>query len=276
MRIKLNKATKMIETWLNKLAKDQYEPLIKVWSGPKGTRRHFFSGIKSERSHHFLSDGEKRLGLVREAQPATISFYEQFPLYDLKLCIDLSVEMGIKYPVDKDGEACVLSSDLFCTEVNFETGEIIKVARTYKPIAAFLTETKHPISVTRTLQKLELEKRYYKEKGISFHIETDLNISKNHADNLVWARKSAEYRHEFVHHAEKFTYEFINIAFCRPDTHINELIKLTVRKLGLSYSDGFALFQWGIWSQLIPADLERPIKIFEPLALKEPRFNEVA
>ncbi|GGE82197.1 hypothetical protein GCM10008027_03600 [Pseudoalteromonas gelatinilytica] len=75
MRIKLNKAIKTIETWLNKLAKDQYEPLIKVWSGPKGTRRHFFSGIKSERSHHFLSDGEKRLGLVREVKHGVRSFF---------------------------------------------------------------------------------------------------------------------------------------------------------------------------------------------------------
>lgn len=275
MIIKLNKATSLIETWLTKLAKGQYEPLIKVWSGPKGTRRHFFSGIKSGFHHHFLSDGEKRLGLVREAQPETVCFYEQFPLYDLELCIDLSVEMGIKYPVDKDGEACVLSSDLFCTEVDFQTGELQKVARTYKPIASFLTESKHPISITRTLQKLELEKRYYKEKGIPFHVETDLNISKNHADNLVWARKSAEYRHEFVDHAEKFTYEFINIAYCRPDSHITELIELTIRKLGISFSNGMALFQWGIWSQLIPADLEYPIHVFEPLVLKEPPSMEV-
>ncbi|MCV2883431.1 hypothetical protein OE749_01805 [Aestuariibacter sp. AA17] len=101
MRIRLNKATSIIETWLNTLAKGQYEPLIKAWSGPKGTRRHFFSGIKTERRHHFLSDGEKRLGLVREAQPETVSFYEQYPLYDLELCIDLSVEMGIvHFPIN--------------------------------------------------------------------------------------------------------------------------------------------------------------------------------
>jgi hypothetical protein len=269
MIIKLNKASKLIEAWLNKLAKGQYEPWIKVWSGPKGTRRHFFNGIKSNRNHHFLSDGEKRLGLVREALPETVDFYEQYPLYDIDLCIQLSVEMGIKYPVDENGEACVLSTDLFCQEIDFTTGEIIKVARTYKPIATFLKETKHPVSITRTLQKLELERRYYQEKKIPFHIETDLNISKNHADNLVWTRKSAEYLQEFVHHSEKFTYEFINIAISRPESHITELIELTKRKLGISFSDGMALFQWGIWSQLIPADLEQPIYMFEPLMLKE-------
>ncbi|WP_298150329.1 TnsA endonuclease N-terminal domain-containing protein [Flavobacterium sp.] len=269
MKIKLNKATSIIETWLDKLAKGQYEPLIKVWSGPKGTRRHFFKGMKTNLNHHFLSDGEKRLGLVKEAQPETVSFYEQFPLYDIELCIRLSVEMGIKYPVDEDGEAYLLSTDLLCNEVDFETGEIIKVARTYKPIASFLTETKHPVSITRTLQKLELERLYYKTKGIPFYIETDLNISKTHAENLVWARKSAEYRHEFVHHAEKFTYEFINLAITQPDAHIIELIERTVRKLGISFSDGMALFQWGIWSQLIPADLEKPLHVFEPIVLKE-------
>ena len=269
MRIKLNKATSIIEAWLSKLAKGEYDPLIKVWSGPKITRRHFFSGIKSNRNHHFLSDGEKRLGLVREALPQTINYFEQYPLWDIDLCIQLSVEMGIKYPVDKNGEAYVLSTDLFCSEVDFKTGEVKQVARTYKPIASFLTESNHPVSITRTLQKLELEKRYYDKKGIPFHIETDVNISKAYADNLVWTRKSAEYRHEFIHHTEKFNYEFVDAIYGRPENVIVEQLEHVSRRMAISYSDAMALFQWGIWSHTIPADLEQSIHMFEPLTLKE-------
>ena len=269
MRIKLNKAEGIIEDWLKPLSKGQFEPLIKVWSGPKITRRHFFSGIKSKRNHHFLSDGEKRLGLVREALPQTVNYFEQYPLWDIGLCIEIAIDMGIKYPVDKDGEAYVLSTDLLCLELDFETKQVNQVARTYKPIASFLTESNHPVSVTRTLQKLELERRYYKEKTIPFHIETDVNISKAYANNLVWARKSTEYIGEFIQHQEKFIYAFVNAVYGRPDDCIVESLERVCTKIGITFSDAMALFQWGIWSHQIPADLEKTIHVLEPLILKE-------
>ena len=269
MRIKLNKAKKEIDKHLNELSKGHYVGQVQVWNSPKITRRHFFRGIKSGRNHHFLSDGEKRLGLVREALPETVNFFEQYPLWDIDRCIRISVEMGIKYPVDKDGEAYILSTDLFCLELDFKTKQVNKMARTYKPVASFLTETNQANSVTRTLQKLELERRYYEEVHIPFVIETDLNISKVYADNLVWARKSAEYREEFIKHEEKFIYAFTNAVYTHPEDCIKESLERVCIKQGIIYSDAMALFQWGIWTHKIPANLEHSIHVLEPLMLKE-------
>ncbi|MDC2887613.1 hypothetical protein [Psychrosphaera algicola] len=81
MILKLNNVNKILTNWLDSLSKGKYEPLIKVWSGPKGTRRHLYKGIKSGRTHHFLSDGEKRLGIVRDSLPETVDYFEQYPLY---------------------------------------------------------------------------------------------------------------------------------------------------------------------------------------------------
>ncbi len=269
MRIKLNKAKKSTDKFLNELAKGNYLSHIQVWNSAKGNRRHFFRGIKSGRNHHFLSDGEKRLGLMREALPQTVNYFEQYPLWDIERCVRIAIEMGIKYPVDKNGEAYVLSTDLLCLELDFETKEVKKVPRTYKPVASFLTETNHPNSVTRTLQKLELERRYYEEDDLLLVIETDLNISKAHADNLVWARKSAEYREEFIQHEEKFLYAFINVVYIHPEDSIQQSLARVCAKLSISYSDAMALFQWGIWTNNIPADLEQSIHVLEPLILKE-------
>lgn len=267
MKIKINKAEKILLKWLGKLAKGQPEALIKVWSGPKGTRRHLFRGFKAQRNHHFLSDGEYRAGIYYESLPLIIEYFEQFPLWDIERAIRIAHEMDIKYPQDKEGEAYVLSTDLLCLEANPNTGEIRKVARSYKPMDTFFT--KHPVSITRTLQKLELERRYYEEEGVEFEIITDAHISKQCAFNLKACRQSVWFKDEFIAYEESFLSEFINILFSKPTEVSKVLLQQIGSKQSISYSDCFALFQWGIWTHQIPADLEYPINIFRPLILKE-------
>lgn len=269
MKIRINKAEKILLGWSKKLVKGQPEALIKVWSGPKGTRRHLLRGFKSRQNHHFLSDGEYRAGIYYESLPTTIQYFEQYPLWDIERAIRIAHEMGIKYPQDKDGEAYVLTTDLLCLEPDPETGRITKIARSYKPLDTLLT--KHPVSINRTLQKLELERRYYEaEEDTKFELITDAHISKQCAFNLKACRQSAWYKDEFISHEEAFMTEFIDVWFAKPWEVSQVLLEQLNKKLGISYSDCYALFQWGVWTHQIPADLEYPINICRPLV-----FNEV-
>lgn len=271
MLLKFNKAKKIIDQWQELIDKKQYEPLIKVWSGPKGTRRHLYKGVKSGREHHFLSDGERRLGIIRDSLPETVNYFEQYPLDDLLLCVEIAVEMGIKYPCDADGEAYVLSTDFMCLESDLSQSEptINQVARTYKTLDSFDTQIKHPVSVTRTLQKLELERRYYAEKKIPFILETDADVSVNCADNLKWAKGCLSYIQDIIEHQTNFFFEFIKVATLYFESSLAEVIEKTCQKIGIDYSDGFGLFQWGVWSHQLPIDLDKKIKVFEPVPLIE-------
>lgn len=268
MRLKLNNASKTIDKWHNLLQKGQYQPLITVWSGPKGTRRHLYKGWKSKRKHHFLSDGERRLGILMDAKPETINFFEQYPLWDIKLCVDIAVEMGIKYPCDIDGEAYILSTDFMCFEMDAANPAtpVIQVARTYKTIDSFDRDLKHPVSVTRTLQKLELEKRYYKEIGIKFVLETDASVSVEKAKNLKWAKGCLTYIHECVQHELAFNNTFIELAV-RLVKPLKNIIVMTAKRIGISQSDAHGLFQWGIWTQRLPVDLDKKIWMCRPVNL---------
>ena len=267
MKIKINRAEKILFKWMRKINQGQYEPIIKVWSGPKSTRRHLLRGFKSERNHHFLSDGEYRTGIYYESLPKTINYFEQFPLWDMGRAIRIAHEMGIKYPQDKDREAYVMSTDLLCLELNPEEGGFRKVARSYKPLDSFLT--KHPVSISRTLDKLELERRYYEEEGISFELITDADISKRCASNLKACRQAAWYKDELIVHEEAFMHAFLEEWFTSPNEIIKVLLEKISRKLGISYSDCYGLFQWGIWTHQIPADLECPINPLRPLIMNE-------
>ncbi|MFH6955277.1 TnsA endonuclease N-terminal domain-containing protein [Pseudoalteromonas sp. XMcav1-K] len=269
MKVKINKASKIIKDWLKPLSKGTYEPIIKVWSGPKGTRRHFFNGMKDRRKHHFLSDGERRFGIYHESLPRVLDYYEQFPLWDIELAIKTAHEMGIRYPMDSDGEAYVMTTDLFAREYNQQLNKIEKVAYSYKPLASLDFESKHPVSVNRTLAKIELERRYYEKKNIRFKLVTDAHISKMCAKNLLKHRACANFKHEFIEHEERFINEFMNIWFAYENPTVNEILRRVKPKLVLPKEDLISLFDWGIWTHQIPADLETEINPFRPLVMKE-------
>ncbi len=269
MKVKINSATKILNTWLKLLAKGTYEPLIKVWSGPKGTRRHLLKGFNANRNHHFLSDGEYRSGIYFESLSNVIDYFEQFPLWDLERVVRIAHEMGIRYPMDKNGEAYVMSTDLLCREYDQKQQKIIMVARSYKPLDSLDFESKHPVSVNRTLAKLELERRYYEEQGIRFKLVTDAHISKNCAYNLKAHRASAWYKDEFIEHEVRFINAFMDALFADEYRTVREHLNVLKPKLGLCQEDLTALFQWGIWTHQIPADLEVKINPFRPLKMKE-------
>ena len=269
MKVKINRANKIITAWLKLLSDGTYDPLIKVWSGPKGTRRHLLEGFKSKQNHHFLSDGEYRAGIYYESLPNVIDYFEQFPLWDIELAIRIAHEMKIRYPMDKNGEAYVMSTDLLCREYDPKLQKIVKVAYSYKPIDSFHFKSKHPVSINRTLAKLELERRYYLEKNIRFEIITDAHISKNCAHNLKAHRASAFYKDEFIEHEARFINGLIDSWFAHQDISVREHLEKLKPKLGLGYTDLMALFEWGIWTHQIPADLEIKINPFRPLLMRE-------
>lgn len=271
MRIKLNKATKRLLAWIEQFAKGNYNPIVTVWNSSKGNRRHIMEGVKSGREHHFLSDGEYREGIYRESLPQTRVYFEQFPLWDIERAIRIAHDMGIKYPVDADGEAYILSTDFLCEDINLKTGEISKVARSYKPIDSLSIETKHPVSVTRTFQKIELEYRYYKEIGVNFELITNLNISETCATNLKWARKPAFFVHEFIQHEEAFLYSFLNHWQRDPLNILRGNLVRTSENLNISYSDALCLFQWCLWTHKLPVDLEKKINPLRPISFKPGR-----
>lgn len=269
MKIKVNNATKGIKSWLLSLEKGKFEAFIKVWSGPKGTRRHLLKGFKAKRLHHFLSDGERRAGIYYESLPKVIDYFEQFPLWDLELAIRTAHEAGIRYPMDADGEAYVMTTDLLCREYDPELQKVVQIARSYKPLGSLDFKSKHPVSLNRTFEKLEVERRYYEAKGIRFELITDAHISKTCAFNLKYCRSSAWYKDEFIAHEKRFLRTFVEYWYVHEHLEIKAILESLRSPLGLGYSDLQALLFWGIWTHQIPVDLEVKINLHRPLKMLE-------
>ena len=134
-------------------------------------------GWKSDRIHHLMSDWESRLFYLLEWSKEVQDIREQYPLLDLDLAMEIAKEMGIEYPRNrKSNTPYVLTTDFMLTVKQGKKS--VQIARTFK--------TTKDLSKKRTVEKLELERRYWQKHNIDWAIVTEQEISKIFASNIQW------------------------------------------------------------------------------------------
>ncbi|WP_026959406.1 heteromeric transposase endonuclease subunit TnsA [Aliagarivorans taiwanensis] len=150
-----------------------YKPWITVRDVPSDGRSHRTFGHKTQRTHHLLSDLELAVFLMLEWHRDTQDIREQFPL-DREVTRVLAADAGIRHP--KSGQILnVMSSDFL---VNTRDAQQPKFALQAK-YSKFLADA-------ATVEKLELERRYWEEKSIPWMIVTEKEIPKVVFSNILW------------------------------------------------------------------------------------------
>jgi len=130
-------------------------------------------GRTTGRVHHLMSNNELAYFYILDWSDTVMDIREQYPLSDLECAVNIAAQAGIKYPTDKvSGYPYILTCDFMIS-----TAEGLK-ARTVK----MSTELGKP----RTLEKLEIERRYWLAQGIDWKIVTEWNISFQKARNIEW------------------------------------------------------------------------------------------
>ncbi len=154
-----------------------YVPWLKIQDFPSQGRSHRIPGWKTNRVHHLLSDQEKRTFYLFEWSDAVIDIREQYPLLDLDLAMRIADEMNIKYPEEPEDQAPYILTTDFMITIERE-GKPVQMARTVK----FTKD----LEKKRTVEKLELERRYYQSQNIDWGIITEKGISRTFASNVEW------------------------------------------------------------------------------------------
>jgi hypothetical protein len=152
----------------------EYKPWLTIQDVPSKGRSTRLKGIKTGRQHEFLSDMERNYFYLLEFSDDVIDIREQYPLLDITETMSLADETGIKHPVDPTTkEPVVLTTDFLIT-VN-KNGKNINIARTIK--------SSKDLDNRRQIEKFELERIYWKQKGVDWGIvtekEIDVQLSKN-------------------------------------------------------------------------------------------------
>ncbi|MMC31856.1 heteromeric transposase endonuclease subunit TnsA [Shigella sonnei] len=150
-----------------------YIPWLTVQEVPSSGRSHRIYSHKTGRVHHLLSDLELAVFLSLEWESSVLDIREQFPLLPSDTR-KIAIDSGIKHPVIR-GVDQVMSTDFL---VDCKDGPFEQFAIQVKPAAALQDE--------RTLEKLELERRYWQQKQIPWFIFTDKEINPVVKENIEW------------------------------------------------------------------------------------------
>jgi len=132
-------------------------------------------GITTGRMHHFLSDQERNYFYIVEFEDSIVDIREQFPLLPIEQTIAIAEDLGIEHPKDpKTQDPIVMTTDFVITFVR--DNKPMDVARTIKMKDDLMSE--------RTIEKFEIERRYWALKEISWGIVTNEEINKTLAFNI--------------------------------------------------------------------------------------------
>jgi len=152
-----------------------YQPFIKVADISSLGRSHRVFGHKTKRTHHLLSDLELAVFLLFEWQSSTEDIQEQFPL-DINITKQIADDVGIKHPSQK-GELKIMTTDFYVISknINSVTSQL-----------ALQAKYSNHLDDNRTIEKLELERRYWEQNDVDFKIITEKDIPRAVTDNIKW------------------------------------------------------------------------------------------
>lgn len=154
----------------------EYTPWLYVQDVPSNGLAHRIKGWKTKREHHFFSTLERDYFYVLEWSPSVTDIREQYPLLSLSETLVIAQDCGFKHPTDpKTKEPVVMTTDFVITISGSAGGT--ECARTIKPSKQLQSK--------RTLEKLEIERRYWQKRDTSWGIVTEREIPKTLASNVA-------------------------------------------------------------------------------------------
>jgi len=154
------------------LTYSKYRPFLTVRDVASRGRCHRIYSWTSERIHHLFSDLEISAFYVFDYLTEVDDIREQYPLLPLDETQEIAEEQGVKHP-SFGGKLHVMTTDFLITK---STGYLV----------AIQVKPRKELESSRTVEKLEIEREYWRRRGINFHIVTEKEIPHGLAQSVSW------------------------------------------------------------------------------------------
>jgi len=182
-------------------------------------------GYKTKKIHHLQSDNQLRVFLILEWSNKVKDIQENIELKDVEATIYNLDNLRLGKFRNKE------TNELYQLHTNFivkikNNNEEMQVAISVKSISELERKT--------VIEKIEIERRYWKAKQIKFYIITEKEINKQFVENIKWVREvlvnnSIEIKEEI---AEKLYYFLQNNVECTVINMLDEFDKVENLKFG--------------------------------------------
>lgn len=169
-----------------------YRPWLTVQDVSSLGRSSRIHSRKTDREHHLLSDIETALFLLLDWSDSVTDIREQFPL-DRDETRRIAADMDVRHPVDTQSRTDIVMTTDFVVSVR--AGDTITLAaRSVKPASE--------LDKVRTLEKQEIERRYWHAKDVDWGLVTDLDLPAQRIKNLRWLHEMQSLQHMTAPHPD--------------------------------------------------------------------------
>lgn len=236
---------------------ENYKPWLTIQDFPSMGRVTRVFGWTTNRIHHFFSDTQLKYFYLLDWEERVIDIREHYPLIDLEVVLKNTSDLKLDKFIDKKTkEPYILTTTFLITLLNPD-GQKSFAARSIKYASELSKKT--------TIEKLEIERRYWTAKGINWGIVTNKDINDTRAKNIEWIHSAMTSddcnglsRDEFDDLLNGLLYRLID-----NQQNIREIISRFEKDYSLDAGAGLLLFKHLIAGKRIALDMDKPINLNE-------------
>ncbi|SDY99772.1 TnsA endonuclease N terminal [Proteiniborus ethanoligenes] len=233
----------------------EYKPWLTVQDFPSMGRVTRVFGWTTQRIHHFFSDTQLKYFYLLDWEEKVIDIREHYPLIDLEVVLKDTSDLRLGKFIDrKTKEPYILTTTFLITLLNSD-GKKSFTARSIK----YASE----LSKKSTIEKLEIERRYWKAQGIDWGIVTNKDINDVRAKNIEWVHSvmnsddcNGLSKAEFDDLFDGILYRFIDNK-----QSIKNIIAGFEKDYSLDVGMGLLLFKRLVAEKRIVLDMDKPINL---------------
>jgi hypothetical protein len=236
-----------------------YQPWLRIQDVPSQGLVTRIKGWKTGRCHHFLSKLECQYFYVLEWSPIVCDIREQFPL-ELSETLAIAESLGVDHPAHPRSRQPVVMTTDFVNTIN-QSGKLVEHARSIK--------YSQELSSDRTLEKLEIERRYWSERGADWGLVTEHEIEPILAANVSWvhAYREAEALSPLTDQAIRHVEARLTSQMNERRSPLRDLTDACDDQLGLSPGMSLSVVRHLIAIQRWQVNMMQPIDTAQPLVI---------
>lgn len=235
----------------------EYKPWLTIQDYPSMGRATRIFGWTTQRIHHFFSDSQLKYFYLLDWEEKVVDIREHYPLLDMETVLEDTADLKLDKFIDKKTkEPYILTTTFLITLLNPD-GQKSFAARSIKYASELSKKT--------TIEKLEIERRYWTAKGINWGIVTNKDINDVRAKNIEWIHSAMTSddcnglsRDEFDDLLDGLLYRLID-----NQQNIREIISRFEKDYSLDAGAGLLLFKHLIAGKRIALDMDKPINLNE-------------
>lgn len=227
-----------------------YKPWLTIQDVPSMGRTARPTGWKTGRLHHLLSDVEAATFYLLDWDDHVLDIREQFPL-DREKTRCIALEIGVAHPADVETNTNIVMTTDFLVDISTDLG---------RKSLALSVKKSADLDDGRTVEKLEIERRYWLAQGTEWAIVTERDMNKHRVANVRWVHEMHSLDGVAVPHTEYWQDRcrvlLDHLGQCAAMT-IKQFLRWLESNQGFASGEGLTAIRHLIATKMLAIDMDR-------------------